>query len=161
MGQTVGVAVSGVILQNTFKTKILATAYASQAEEWSRNASAFVQIVRMWSSEGEQGVMREVVIRAYVDSLRMVWIVMCIFAGVIFVASLIWIGEISLTREIETEQGFRYGGKKCQDAEVQTERPSSSVLELREEASKTEFDDELDAKTRQELQVFWEEVGWS
>jgi hypothetical protein len=91
----------------------------------------------------------------------MVWIVMCIFAGVIFVASLIWIGEISLTREIETEQGFRYDGRKCQDVEGQTIRPNSEVFELVEEAWETQLDDELDAETRQELQVFWEEVGWA
>jgi hypothetical protein len=107
--------------------------------------------------------MREVVIRAYVESLRMVWIVMCIFAGVIFVASLIWIDEISLTREIETEQGFMYDGRKSQDVEGQILRPSSEVLELGEEACDIEaqLDDELDAETRQELQVFWEEIGWA
>jgi len=58
--------------------------------------------------EGEQGVMREVVVKAYVESLRMVWIVMCVLAVAIFVSSLIWIDEISLAREVETEQGFRY-----------------------------------------------------
>jgi hypothetical protein len=123
------VAISGVIFQNTFNFKILATPYASHAEEWSRNASAFVQVVKMWSREGEEGVMREAVIGAYVESLRMVWIVMCIFAGVIFVASLIWIGEISLAREIETEQGFRYDGKKA-GGDEERQRPSSKVLEV-------------------------------
>lgn len=73
--------------------------------------------------------MREAVINAYVESLRMVWIVMCIFAGVMFVASLIWIGEISLTRELETEQGFRYEGKKAGVDEEQ-HRPTSKVLEV-------------------------------
>ena len=108
--------------------------------------------------------MREVVIRAYVESLRMVWIVMCVFSGVIFVASLIWIGEISLTKEIETEQGFRYDGRKCQDVGGQAVRPNSEVLELVEEAweiQQSQLDDELDAETRQELQVFWEEVAWA
>jgi hypothetical protein len=83
----------------------------------------------MWSREGEQGVVREAVIGAYVESLRMVWIVMCIFAGVVFVASLIWIGEISLTREVETEQGFRYDGKKAGGDEEQ-QCPSSKMLEV-------------------------------
>ncbi|PMD57931.1 MFS general substrate transporter [Hyaloscypha bicolor E] len=130
-GQTFGVAISGVIFQNSFKTKILGTPYASHAIEWSRDASAFVQVVKMWSREGEQGVVRQAVVNAYVESLRMVWIVMCIFAGVIFVASLVWIDEISLTRELETEQGFRYDGKKGADEEQQ--RPGLKVLEIKTE----------------------------
>lgn len=125
-GQTLGVAISGVIFQNTFKFKILASPYTSYAAEWSRDASSFVQVVKTWSKEGEEGVMRAVVVEAYVESLRMVWIVMCIFAGVIFVASLVWIGEISLTRELETEQGFRFEGKK---GDVEEQRPGSKVLE--------------------------------
>jgi hypothetical protein len=56
---------------------------------------------------------------------------MCIFAGVIFVASLVWIKEISLTRELETEQGFRYDGKKGVDEEQP--RPGSKVLEIETE----------------------------
>lgn len=54
--------------------------------------------------------MREVVVTAYVESLRMVWIVMCAISGLMFIASLIWVKEISLERELETEQGFRYTG---------------------------------------------------
>jgi hypothetical protein len=133
-GQTFGVAISGSIFQNKFKNAILATPYAVHAEEWSRNASAFVQVVKMWSREGEQGVMRAAVVEAYVESLRMVWIVMCILAGVIFVASLIWIKEISLTRELETEQGFRYGKEPGVDEEQQ--RPTSKVLETEPAAEK-------------------------
>jgi hypothetical protein len=138
-GQTFGVAISGVIFQNTFKAKILNTPYASHAIEWSLNASAFVQVVKMWSREGEQGVMRQLVVDAYVESLRVVWIVMCIFAGVIFVASLVWIDEISLTRELETEQGFRYGGQQGGDAEQQ--RSDSKVLDV-----ETEKEPEVDVK---------------
>lgn len=107
-GQTLGVAISGVIFQNTFKKKILATAYAANAEIWSRDASSFVQVVKAWSNSGAEGEMKEVVIQAYVESLRMVWIVLTILAGAAFVASLVWTVEISLERELETEQGFRY-----------------------------------------------------
>lgn len=112
-GQTLGVAISGVIFQNTFKNKILNTAYSSSAEQWSRDSSSLVQVVKAWSREGEEGVMREVVVKAYVDSLRMVWIIMCVFAGLMFIASVIWIKEISLERELETEQGFRYNAKNA------------------------------------------------
>jgi hypothetical protein len=105
-GQTLGVAISGVVFQNTFKKCIQTTLYSSFADEWSRNASAFVHIVKMWSHEGEEGLMREVAINADVESLRRVWIVMCGLGGLAFISSLIGITEISLERELATEQGF-------------------------------------------------------
>jgi hypothetical protein len=76
-----------------------------------------VQVVKVWSTEGEQGVMREVVVKAYVESLRMVWIIMCVVAGLMFVASLLFIKEISLERPLETEQGFRYDGHTRSDSD--------------------------------------------
>lgn len=112
-GQTIGVAISGVIFQNTIKKKLLRTAYAMYADEWSNDATAFVQVVKTWSTTGDEGVMRKVVIQAYIESLQMVWIVMCILCGVAFLASLIWTKEISLNRELETEQGFRYDVKRA------------------------------------------------
>ena len=38
----------------------------------------------------------------------MVWCVICVLARGASIASLVWIREISLERELETEQGFRY-----------------------------------------------------
>ncbi|KAH7418703.1 major facilitator superfamily domain-containing protein [Cadophora sp. MPI-SDFR-AT-0126] len=107
-GQTLGVAISGVIFQNTFRKRVLATAYSAFADEWSREASSFAQVVKAWSDTGEEGVMKEAVVMAYVESLRMVWCVMCVLAGGASVASLVWTREISLERNLETEQGFRY-----------------------------------------------------
>jgi hypothetical protein len=107
-GQTLGVAISGVIFQNVFKKKILATAYSTFADNWSRDASSFVQVVKAWSDIREEGVMKEAVIMDYVKSLRMVWCVMYALAGGASIASLVWTREISLERELETEQGFRY-----------------------------------------------------
>jgi MFS family permease len=112
LGQTLGIALSGVIFQNTFKKKILATVYSSFADEWSRDASSFVQVVKAWSDIGEEAVIKEAVITAYVESLRMVWCVMCVLAGAAFIASLVWTNELSLERELETEQGFRYDVEK-------------------------------------------------
>jgi hypothetical protein len=122
-GQTLGVAISGVIFQNIFKKKIRQTAYAANATEWSRDASSFVQVVKSWSQEGQEGIMRETVVTAYVDSLRVVWLVMCVIAGVAFTISVIFTKEISLDRDLETDQGFRYDMK---NASVDEEQKSSS-----------------------------------
>ncbi|TGO48738.1 hypothetical protein BCON_0231g00220 [Botryotinia convoluta] len=108
-GQTIGVAISGVIFQNTFQNKILKTSYAVYANDWSKDASAFVQIVKVWSNTGAEGEMKQVVIGAYVESLKMVWIVMCALAGLAFVTSLVFTKEIAMSKELETDQGFDYG----------------------------------------------------
>lgn len=118
-GQTLGVAISGVIFQNSFKRKLKQTAYAQFAEAWSLNASAFVQVVKTWSSEGDEGVMKAVVVKAYVDSLQTVWIVMCVVAGISFIASLIFVKELSLEKDLDTDQGFQYDhDRKVVDSEA-------------------------------------------
>jgi hypothetical protein len=114
-GQALGVAISGVIFQNTLKRKIKVTAYSMYAGEWSRDASALVEIIKGWSRDGEEGLMREAVVTAYVESLQMVWLVMCILAFVMFAANLIWTDELSLNRELETEQGFIHDLKNDED----------------------------------------------
>jgi hypothetical protein len=57
-------------------------------------------------------VRRQIVIEAYVESLRMVWIVTTALAGAMMVASFVWTKEISLERELKTEQGFIYEKRK-------------------------------------------------
>jgi len=111
-GQTLGVATSGMIFQNTFKSRILSSSYSMYAGTWSRDASSFVQVVKTWSNEGAEGEMKSVAIGAYVESLRMVWTVLCVLAGVMFVCSVLWIKELGLHTGLETEQGFRFKGDK-------------------------------------------------
>lgn len=124
-GQTIGVAISGVIFQNIFKQKLKATVYATHAAEWSRDASAFVQVVNMWSDAGDEGVMKTAVIKTYIESLRFVWITMCVLAAVAFMASVVWTQELSLERELETEQGFIHD-RKSKSAHVDEEQPEDS-----------------------------------
>jgi len=57
------------------------------------------------------------VVEAYVESLRMVWIFMCAFGGAMTVVSFIWTKEISLDRELETEQGFVFEKSRVDDEE--------------------------------------------
>jgi MFS family permease len=119
LGQTLGVAIAGVIFQNTFKLKLEQTAYSAYANAWSSDASAFVQVVKNWSSHGEEGAMKTDVVQAYVESLRMIWIVMCILASFALILSLIFIKELSLEKELDTDQGFRYDhDRKAGDPEA-------------------------------------------
>ncbi|RDL36552.1 MFS general substrate transporter [Venustampulla echinocandica] len=124
-GQTLGVAASGAIFQNAFKESILTTGYSEYAEDWSRDASSFVQVVKSWSSHEEHAPMKAVAVAAYIKSLQMVWAVMCVLAAIALGCSLLWIDEISLERELETDQGFINRPKKI-SLESKEERTSSS-----------------------------------
>jgi hypothetical protein len=46
--------------------------YSTFADKWSQNASLFVQVVKAWSNVKEEGIIKEVVIKAYVKSLKVV-----------------------------------------------------------------------------------------
>lgn len=104
-GQAFGVAIGGVVFQNTLLNKLLANSLsAPYAEVWSKDATALVQILKaMPDSE-----VKRAAITAYVDSLRFIWIVMCALAGLTFILSLIFTKDISLDRVHETEQSFRH-----------------------------------------------------
>ncbi len=106
LGQTFGVASGGAIFQNAFKHKLSLNPILSvKSSEWARDASAIVQIVK---SLPDNNSIKGDIVAAYVDSLRMIWIVMCVLASVALLLSLIFVKEISLDREHETEQGFKY-----------------------------------------------------
>jgi hypothetical protein len=109
-GQTIGLAISGVIFQNTFKKKIEATSYAPFGGEWAQNATSFVEAAQAAQRlrTGPDDELNRVLVQTFVDSLGMVWKVMCILAGIAFVISIIWIGELGLDRVFETDQAFQY-----------------------------------------------------
>jgi len=117
VGQTFGVAISGVIFQNQMEKKLLTyPLLADKAVEWSHNASELVQIIK----EMPAGAAKEQLKTAYVDALRYVWIVLCVFAGVAFVVSL-WTEALPLDRALETEQGFKHK-RKSSDEETKLEQ---------------------------------------
>ncbi|KAL8968053.1 MAG: hypothetical protein Q9197_005084 [Variospora fuerteventurae] len=107
-GQALGVAVGGTVFQNQMKTKLLSyPALASRADEYSRDASSLVQIIKAM----EGGVVKDSLRHAYADSLKVVWLTMCGLAGVGMILSL-WIRGLDMNKPLETEQGFISERKK-------------------------------------------------
>ncbi|KAH7124117.1 major facilitator superfamily domain-containing protein [Dendryphion nanum] len=111
-GQTIGVAIGGVIFQNQMKKKMLTyPLLADKAAEYSRDAAGLVQIIKAMPDSPMKSQLKD----SYTDALRYIWIVMTVFAAVAFIASA-WTKAYPLDRALETEQGFKEK-KRTRDAE--------------------------------------------
>jgi hypothetical protein len=102
-GQAIGVAIGGVIFQNQMEKKLRAYPhFASQASELAKDAAALVQIIKA-TPEGQDKLDLRT---AYIDSVRVIFIVLCALASVALVSSF-FIKSYDLNRALETEQGFK------------------------------------------------------
>jgi MFS family permease len=101
-GQTLGVAIGGVIFQNQMKKKMLTyPLLADLAVEYSRDAAGLVQIIK----EMPAGDMKEQLRESYTDALKYIWIVMLVFSAVAFLGS--WfIKAYDMNGAMDTERGF-------------------------------------------------------
>lgn len=130
LGQTIGIAVGGVVFQNRMRMELQTyPKLAPLADTYSKDASALVEILKNMSD----GVDKENIRQAYADSLKTVWVVCCACAGVGLISSL-RTKHYSLDRTLVTEQGFRHGLK----AELELRSRLTSDEELVEHTIKTE-----------------------
>jgi MFS family permease len=127
IGQSLGVALGGVIFQNQIKQKLMSyPLLAPLAGEYSKDATALVGIINRMS----EGVEKTQLVLAYADSLKTIWIVMCALSAVGLVASL-WTKKYSLDQEHKTAQGYQ-GNTREADPEsgADIESISPSLREL-------------------------------
>ncbi len=104
-GQSIGVAAGGAIFQNQFFVKLTAEPLvAHKAEQLAQDATSTVQIIKALAEDDPE---RIAIVKAYADSLRIVWAVMTGLAFVAFVLSL-WTEPVDLNKDLVTEQGFRH-----------------------------------------------------
>jgi MFS family permease len=102
VGQSLGVAIGGVVFQNQIKQKLLSyPLLAPLATEYSKDATALVRIIKGM----QEGAEKRQLIQAYADSLKTIWVVMCALSAVALVANL-FIKGYSLEQEHKTLQGF-------------------------------------------------------
>lgn len=110
LGQTFGVVIGGVIFQNRFQN-ILSTSsnevLVANASHLARDASALVEIIKKLRDTNLQ----QQLVMAYVDSLKAIWIVICVLCGVAFLLNLAFTKNISLERPLETDQAFIHDRK--------------------------------------------------
>ncbi|KAK1636046.1 major facilitator superfamily transporter [Colletotrichum phormii] len=102
-GQSVGVAVSGVIFQNAFRNRLLdIPSLADVAEEYSRDATIVVEVIKRMP-KGDPT--RTELVEAYCDALRAIWISLIAFGGFCMLIS-VTVKKYSLDQEHVTQQGL-------------------------------------------------------
>lgn len=105
LGQGIGVAVGGVTFQNEFRKQVeKSPEFASKANEWAKDASALVQILKKSSSSMQ--LMKDNIIDGYIKGLRTVWLVLTLLACIALLVSLICVKAKSLDRKFETEHAL-------------------------------------------------------
>lgn len=111
-GNCAGVAIGGSIFQNQIKRQLVGyPLLAAQAEKYSEDAAALVEIIKLM----QPGPMKEQLIQAYADSLKVLWVCMSGLAGLALLSNL-GVKAYTLKQALVTEQGF-LGKKKPKDAE--------------------------------------------
>lgn len=103
IGQSLGVAIGGVVFQNQLKIKLLQYPdLAAMADAYSRDSTELVQIIKAMPAS----VLKNNLIQAYADALSVIWMVMCGLAGIGLVTSF-FLKEYSMQMEHATKQGFQ------------------------------------------------------
>jgi hypothetical protein len=106
-GQSLGVAIGGVVFQNQIKQKVLKyPLLAGRAAQYSKDATQLVGIIQAM----EPGLEKVQLTQAYADALKIVWVVMCALSAVGLISSVFTRGY-SLNQEHKTLQGFKHGEK--------------------------------------------------
>lgn len=102
-GQTLGVAIGGVIFQNQMRKKMLTyPLLTDMASVYSRDAAGLVEIIK----EMPTGAMKEQLKESYTDALRYIWIVMLVLSALAFVGS--WfIKAYDMNGALDTQHGFK------------------------------------------------------
>lgn len=84
-GQSIGVAIGGVIFQNRMKSNLLQyPALRALADKYSGDAASAVELIRGMDDNQAKGDLKQ----AYADSLRIVWAFCCGVSGLMFFISL-------------------------------------------------------------------------
>ncbi|KAI5799054.1 major facilitator superfamily domain-containing protein [Geopyxis carbonaria] len=113
-GQTFGIAIGGVIFQNSLRDKMAAVDGLSElAGAYAKDAVAVVEVIKTM----DDSVMKDKLVEAYAGALANVWISMLAFAVLGGLTSL-WTAGLDLNRELVTDQGMREEKKSEKTADA-------------------------------------------
>ncbi len=101
-GQSIGLAVAGVIFQNELQKNLAALpAFSDLAAEYSRDATMVVGIIGQMPDSPDKASL----IKAYNDSLRSIWIALLAFSAFCLILG-VFIRGYSMNQEHVTSQGL-------------------------------------------------------
>ncbi|POS87586.1 hypothetical protein EPUL_002520 [Erysiphe pulchra] len=116
IGQSLGVAIGGVVFQNQIYHNLLQyPLLAPNALAFSKEATIIVVIIKSM----QKGPMKTQLIQAYSDALSMIWVVMCAVAGIGLLLS-IFVKGYTLEQEHKTQQGYKYDGVDGDEERLQS-----------------------------------------
>ncbi|KAK1657665.1 major facilitator superfamily domain-containing protein [Colletotrichum godetiae] len=96
LGQTMGIAVGGVVVQNVFRSVVEASeVYRPYAAAWARNIARVAQALKAATGAGKEDL-EDVIVPAIVKSTRAVWIFLCVLSATQLALSIICIKDLSL-----------------------------------------------------------------
>jgi hypothetical protein len=104
-GQTLGVAIGGTIFQNRFKAE-LSSVSGFQGQDTGAAANNVVRLIEQMRHLPPNDPRLAQLRQAFASSFKIIWAVMCAFAGIIFIVSFS-IKGYSMRQEHVTEQGYR------------------------------------------------------
>lgn len=116
-GQSIGVAIGGVIFQNRMKSNLLQyPALRSLANKYSGDAASAVEMIQRMHDGQVKGDLKQ----AYTDSLRIVWAFCCGISGLMFFISL-FTESYDLNRTLVT--------RRCLEKDEVHEQENMTVLD--------------------------------
>jgi MFS family permease len=99
-GQTLGVAIGGVVFQNLIERRMLSRPLlSSMARDYSKDAVRLVQIIKDMPESETKDQIRE----SFVYALKWIWVVIAVLAGIALVASL-FIKSYDMSSPLTEEQ---------------------------------------------------------
>jgi hypothetical protein len=117
-GQTLGVAIGGTVFQNQMRSNLQEVhGLPADALQYATDAVALVEELKRMPHDSPVAVKLR---QAFSDSFRIIWAVMCAFAGFALIASLL-VKEYDMNQENLTEQGF-LDGERREDAKEDSSR---------------------------------------
>lgn len=106
IGQSLGVAIGGVVFQNQVYNNLLSyPLLAAEAKQYAMEATELAVIITLQPP----GPRKTQMIQAYSDALAMIWVVMCAVAGMGLLLS-IFVKGYTLEQDLKTSQGYKYDG---------------------------------------------------
>ncbi|KAL4962001.1 MDR family MFS transporter [Aspergillus stella-maris] len=113
LGQTMGVAIGGVVFQNRIKHEFSnLSGFSNEAQELSMDAAGLVKIIHGLP----QGEARWEMESAYADALKIVWLFLCGLAGLALLASF-FVKWYSMDQTFKPSQGVEMEGSRGYDTE--------------------------------------------